>query len=197
MPHRARNRMMRLIADVDDPRFLGPILSLLAPDTVTGPSAELQWEKYSRPMVAACKSLLLRVRTDQEVLLDREQMRMLLALLESQSWNIQFQLAILKALEQIGDETAVPIVEKLASGRQHTRGMTMMERWLAGRPEPDAVMLAAQECLPFLHLRAQRRQAAQTLLRASANSEALAPEMLLRPATAVESAPEQLLRPHG
>ncbi len=190
-PSRAHNSMIRLITGMKDPRSLGPILTLLMPDRVLG-STEQEYpttphsDSLKRPIVAACKSLLRTVRADHEVLLTREQMRFLLELLKAPYYgDVGLQLAILKALEQIGDETAVPIVAQIAETRQ----------WR----DVHTVRAAARECLPFLRLRAQQQQAAQTLLRASANSETVIPEMLLRPATATsaECAPEQLLRPQG
>lgn len=92
-----------------------------------------------------------------------------------------FLKAILKALEQVGDETAVPYVERLASSPGITR---------ARREVRDA----ARECLPALYSRSEQVHASQTLLRASVQEEDRA-AMLLRPTSeAVTTDPEQLLR---
>jgi hypothetical protein len=86
------------------------------------------------------------------------------------------KIAVLRALEQVGDETVLPTVEKLAKS--------------AGNP---TVRLAAQECLPFLQQRTEEARVQQTLLRAS--GPGASPEVLLRPTThGVETDPQQLLR---
>jgi hypothetical protein len=88
-------------------------------------------------------------------------------------------LAILKALQQIGDDHAVSRVEELISKSKST-----------------AVRNAAEECLPFLQARAEETRQARTLLRASHTEAVVAVDMLLRPAagTQAETAPEELLR---
>jgi hypothetical protein len=88
-------------------------------------------------------------------------------------------LAILKALEQIGDDRALHKVEELS---QVGGGV--------------AVRKAALECLPFLQARAEETRQARTLLRASHSEAAVATEMLLRPVAArqQETASEELLR---
>ncbi len=77
-----------------------------------------------------------------------------------------FQIAILKALEQIGDENAIPTVQALA---------------LCSPTSPSArqVRDAALHCLEFLPQVAQKNSASQQLLRASF-SETTSPQQLLR-----------------
>jgi HEAT repeat protein len=89
--------------------------------------------------------------------------------------------AILKALEQVGDESAVPYVKQLAFGAARTR---IQQR----------VQEKAQECLPFLEVGATQRQGSQTLLRAS-SVDASQPDVLLRSASGAKVVePTQLLR---
>jgi HEAT repeat protein len=85
-------------------------------------------------------------------------------------------MSILKALEQIGDDRAVPAVEELT---------------LRSRSEP--VRRAALNCLPYLKERAEETRAARTLLRASDAGSAERARDLLRPATGGGS-PNELLR---
>lgn len=93
----------------------------------------------------------------------------------------RFCLAILKALEQIGDEQAVSVVETIAATRPRTRRQQRIKQ-------------AAIDCLPALRQNSGTARAAQTLLRAS-QPENTAPNTLLRPAAATpETAPNELLR---
>ena len=87
------------------------------------------------------------------------------------------QIAVLTALEQIGDAQAIPLVENLA---------------MSSSPQ---VRERAKQCLPFLRERSQRNELSLTLLRGTANPsmEATGKE-LLRPAVEETSA-ENLLRP--
>jgi hypothetical protein len=95
--------------------------------------------------------------------------------------NTALVLAILKALEQIGDEKAVRYVEKVALGKTKTS-------------KNEAVRIAAAECLEFLNRHKQNQGDKQILLRSSSVPPA-APQELLRPAQSVaETEPRQLLR---
>ena len=78
-------------------------------------------------------------------------------------------IATLKALEQVGDASAIPSVERLATKRMYTQ---------AGRE----VQQAALECLPMLRANCGEVEIARTLLRAS-QSEDVRPDTLLRPAS--------------
>jgi hypothetical protein len=86
-------------------------------------------------------------------------------------------LAILRALEQIGDAEALPYVEPLTHFRKS-----------------EAIAQAAQACLPYLQQKQQQQQYSQTLLRSSV-AFSQAPETLLRPAQRLtETQPQELLR---
>ena len=92
-------------------------------------------------------------------------------------------LAILKVVEQIGDEACLPVVQRLAQGR----GMGLDER----------VKAAANECLYYLWQRIERRQAHGELLRGSASPATDDSGRLLRAAIDRPSVgQEELLRPH-
>jgi hypothetical protein len=134
----------------------------------------------------ALRDLLPRVRASDAAYIDREQMNALLALADVDVTNTpaarsaHMQTALLKALEQIGDERAIPAVENLAVNGAST-----------------AVRQLASECLPHLAERVRLAQAQSTLLRGSASPAlATASEQLLRPASGEPTTPaEQLLRP--
>jgi hypothetical protein len=91
--------------------------------------------------------------------------------------EIEFRIAALKALEQIGDAAALPFVMQIAHNS------------LA----PHALRSAAFACLPFLEQRAEQERISSTLLRPSALG--VSPDMLLRASSATdEKHPEQLVR---
>ena len=93
----------------------------------------------------------------------------------------EVRLASLKALEQVGDSSAIPVVEKLAKSK-------------ARNTAQEKIKQAAIECLPMLQDNCGKVEANKTLLRAS-HAPAAAPETLLRPAESIpDAAPQQLLR---
>ena len=79
------------------------------------------------------------------------------------------RIAALKALEQVGDSGAIPIVERLANMRPRTT-------------EKAKIKQAAIDCLPMLRANCGDVEAARTLLRAS-QAETTDPKTLLRPAS--------------
>lgn len=90
-----------------------------------------------------------------------------------------FAYAALQALQQIGTKNALPFVEKIAA---------LDTKYYNAKN----VILAAQECLPFLHQRAENQYAEQTLLRAAESKTSS--DMLLRPAAETETSSGELLR---
>jgi HEAT repeat protein len=125
----------------------------------------------------ALKPLLLQMRASDQTNLTSEDRELLVKALSTK--NEELLLALLKAFEQIGDERAVPHVERLT---------------LYGRTEK--IRSAAEECLPYLRVKAEEARQAKTLLRPAGISETVASETLLRPAQGVAPIEEaQLLRP--
>ena len=90
---------------------------------------------------------------------------------------------ILKALEQIGDQRELPLVEQLAAIEVRTHMDQQLQQ-------------AAAECLPYLQIRAEEQRQQTTLLRPSASASSVNSDVLLRATLpAVSAAPdEQLLR---
>lgn len=97
----------------------------------------------------------------------------------------EFLVAILKTLEQVGDDSSVPCVEKLAASRPRTASEIIVRQ-------------AAIDCLPFLQLRAQSNRESSVLLRASASARE-DPASLVRPAAAAteDDARHYLRAPSG
>jgi len=83
--------------------------------------------------------------------------------------DLEFQLAILKAYEQVGDADCLPAVQSLAHPTVHYKLV------------PPEVVDAAQQCLLFLEPMLAQDRASKQLLRASSASDVL-PDTLLRPA---------------
>ena len=89
-------------------------------------------------------------------------------------WDADLKIAILRSLEQIGDQKALVQVEQMARSAHDFR-----------------VRFAAQQCLPFLQQRARQTEIEQTLLRASAQNTT--PDLLVRPVSSPPPAEPQLL----
>jgi hypothetical protein len=104
--------------------------------------------------------------------------------MENAQTEAEFQIAALRALEQVGDTRALPCVEALAAST-------------VTRANAIRVREAARHCLAFLKARAQQKQSSDSLLRASSGADASS-EALLRPAADnPPTDPQHLLRPSG
>ena len=90
------------------------------------------------------------------------------------------QVAILKALEQVGGESSLSAVQRILDDPKHYKSLQLQE--------------AAAECLTYLQIHIGKVQNAQTLLRASQYTEHQ--DELLRPAYHTDDTPSnELLRP--
>lgn len=164
--------MMNALANTGDLRVVGALIEIAA----------IQ-DGYANPMAACLLTRLLPhlQASDAALLTDRQRVALGRALIRNVG-NVEFLLAALKALEQVGDGRALSVVESLAAGK-------------IGTADPKRVQAAAQECLPFLQTRNDQQRASQTLLRASCISET-PPATLLRPAQgAAPMEDAELLRP--
>ena len=88
---------------------------------------------------------------------------------EDASGSTHLRVSVLQALQQVGEVSSLPPVGEMAEGKGKAAGQPEVER-------------AAQECLPFLQLRAENQRFNHTLLRAS-DGNVTRSEMLLRPAS--------------
>ena len=169
---RARNQISVLLSEVEDVRFVEPMLRLeFAPEQVE-----------IKELHAPVKRLLPQIRADHALQWSKEDKTALLLPLKRPNKDKELTIGCLKALEQVGDASAMPAVRRLVE-----------EVYPAGSQE--AIALAAQECLLYLESNTSRFQQAETLLRASETTTR--PDILLRPAQpAPDTTPtEQLLRP--
>jgi hypothetical protein len=169
-------RMGRRLAKLEDPRASGALLDVFK---TTG--------SFQGPDVKeALIRLLTRMKASDAEGLSREQRQFLYIILTQDQkwyaagydWGEDLKVAALKALEQVGDEEALPIVAQVAL---HAPGLPIRQ--------------AALECLPFLQMRVEEQRSRQSLLRSSAAS-VFPNETLLRPAAGgSETNAEELLRP--
>ena len=148
---RHRNAAARLLAQVEDRRIVGPLTEALDyGDAVT------------RDAARQCLLRLLPQLTPADAFkLETRHRRRLNRVLGNEDEPLV--LAVLQALPQIGDSSAVGPVQHL---KRHTRS--------------KRVKRAATDCLPLLTLRIEDLRISGTLLRPSSDAET-APEMLLRP----------------
>ncbi len=126
----------------------------------------------------ALTNLLPRIRASDAAYIDAEGMQALILLLPDAPETVQ--LALLQALEQVGDKRAIPAVSELADSPE---------------VRPD-IQKAAAECLPALRQRARLVRDSATLLRASAaETPTEAASQLLRPVSGAPVPTDNLLRP--
>jgi hypothetical protein len=162
-------------------------LAKLRPKRAVGQLADaLEYGDKNMRMLAssALQDILPQLQASDDHLLNDEQRNRLYNVLKRARFKQDgpLMVAILKALEQIGDEKALPMAENLSKIEPRNG----MER---------SVKAAALECLPALTERVEKRRRAQTLLRPAAAPDNPA-EVLLRPAHGASPGdPEKLLRP--
>lgn len=170
-----RRRGHRLAA-IEDVRMTGALLDVFKT------SGKLQGQDVKRALLR----LLPRLKSSDADLVSPEQRKFLTTLLimdqswsfAGVNWDTDLKVAMLKALEQIGDEESLPVVMQVAQGARNLQ-----------------VRQAAQDCLPFLQLRIDEQYARQLLLPSTASS-VFRQETLLRAATgSTTTNPEELLRP--
>ncbi len=144
--------------------------------------------KQLAPLFSALTVLLPQMKTSDASLVNTTQRKQLYQLLQgaifpglSSQVLLNFRLAILKALEQIGDAAAIPVVTSIANGKARTEDQKILKA-------------AALECLPLLREKTAAVEATNMLLRAS-SQEIAAPETLLRASEArADANPKELLR---
>lgn len=143
-------------------------------------AATLGVQKIDRNVVLdALTRLLPKMRASDVRLLTPGQRASLYATMKSKpEANPEFLIVLLKALEQIGDDAAIPHVERLA----HIK---------PGGDKTDRVREAALACLPTIQERVRHLHEESVLLRPAGVGDEL-----LRPVSAAaEVRPELLLRP--
>lgn len=164
----------RQLARHHDPRIAGPLLEAL----------EYQDKGVRADAAGRLTQLLPTLRaTHTDLLTDAQRLILAKSLRMGElRTNTGYQLAALKALQQVGDEKSIPIVERFYASD-------------GSGPAAQAVRDEARVTLGFLRERAERERIAHTLLRPSMDPASPA-EMLLRPAAgAGDTDPDVLLRP--
>ncbi|MBM3496053.1 MAG: hypothetical protein FJX72_17290 [Armatimonadetes bacterium] len=133
-------------------------------------------------------------------LVDERGMAALISILRWNHVKVRLYVAVLKALQQIGDARAIPAVEKLrVAPRPIGYVIGQMESWfkLGVSSELRKVTEAAEECLPYLRIRAEKERLRTTLLRPAERPDT-EKDILLRPlTTAAPGNDELLVRPVG
>ncbi len=163
-----RNSASIAVARMDDVRN-APLFALCLDDK----------EKLIRQTaVGALKKLLPRVQASQAPEFSPEAMAALIKALSID--DEELVLAVLTALEQIGDERALPAVEGIAERSPSNSSLR--------------IRAAAKESLPALRVRAAESLQASSLLRAASSPNDSAATMLVRPAESATVNPEQLVR---
>ena len=183
VPWRMYRSLVGVLEHTEDLKLIGPMITMYVRPDGLG---------YRRDMLGnmLCR-LLPQLRFDHAGLLTVEQKQDMLRLLpvsigskdgsvNISALDLNIALQTLKALEQVGDESAIPAVKRLTWDSFNNN---------------KTVQKAAEQCLKHLRSHPGQHKEMQTLLRATAVAES-APATLLRPILGVENAaPEQLLRP--
>ncbi len=158
--------MARLLATARDPQAV----SVLA---VAARSADPATKKIAEQ---GLRSIMPQFKASDAEHITEQGMEAILHLL-SRASESDLRIAILRGLEQVGDERALDVIESLIRSERDTR-----------------LVDAARTCKSYVQGRVQQAQYRQTLLRPTVNP--VAPDMtLLRPAGASETPLDQLLRP--
>jgi len=187
-------RLLDTLQTLDNITLVGTLADALP--GVTAEMSSLTNSETNRAMRTALTHLLPRLQasdarllnTAQRARLNQELARGRQAL--NPAWDgtsrvearAALDVAILKAWEQVGDEHALPIVQKLAAQSARTSAQKKVQQ-------------AAQSCLPYLEARAGEQRATQTLLRA-ADTPTESGNVLLRAAASgtTQTDSTQLLR---
>jgi hypothetical protein len=204
-PSRLQKQTAAMLMGIDDLRAIGPLIEVLRnPHT----AESTQVRSLLLPM-------LQRLRASDVALIEdrhREYFHYVLKHWEhfqlGPQYGTDFIMAVLSALQQVGDARDLPYVERIAypertlhvamglhwMGKGYNSAFKLLfgGRWRAvNRPR---IVQAAQECLPYLQLKAEQQRVSNSLLRASAPGNSTS-NVLLRPATGQDSTePQSLLR---
>lgn len=165
-------KLARELAGLEDVREIGRLV-----DAMSWPDREI-----IAVSEAALTRLLPRLHATDAALLTEQHRHVLYARLDITQArdHASFLVALLRALEQVGDQRALSPVQALAAWQPYSKSQR-------------AVHDAAKECLPYLEERVNLQNSSQTLLRASAPSEDRFGETLLKPAGSTVATDQALL----
>ena len=171
----AQRVVLHQLSGYDDVRVTGPLVSALRhPDKGLRHAAQITLTRVlpcltladAAQLTPACRARLYRYLTPDHA-----------------ERSPDFICAILKVLEQIGDQKALDSVSILAYGRSvYGRSLSPMQK---------QVQQAARECLPFLSVRIEQAQVSQSLLRATQEptETSAAADVLLHPVSTPAALP--------
>lgn len=178
--------LVRLTMRQSDVKRVRSIVANGKPESIGFLVDALDWpDAYCRNLASRGLSVLLpQVKASDGALLNQHQRTVLLRYLKLQN-VVRYEkllIAILQALEQIGDESSIPAVELLAASDPVNSAQVRVRD-------------AAEHCLRFLPEVAAAKTASQTLLRASEPAEDRVSDLLRAPTSQVTFNDEQLVRP--
>lgn len=142
--------------------------------------------------------LLRFVQEEDAALWNETEQEAFLAPLAVPLSDVERTIATLRALERVGSEAALPLVQKLAGADRKPAVQQVLDSMKENDRKENERLIeeAAQHCLPILEARVAAQQQAQTLLRAAGEPDTSG--ILLRPSSETaeqKDAAEQLLRP--
>ncbi len=174
LPEKAHRNVAELLTHSTDIRLLGPTLSMMS---------KTRDKEVTKLCISSLKQILPLVCAEHENLLTNEQKSVFIDILRKPG-DFELDIAVVRALKYIGDERAIPLLEKLTHINPSIKKKDM-----------ELLQSAADESLPSLLEIVARQKISGTLLRASA--EPVTVDSLLRPAYASpesENDQMQLLR---
>lgn len=205
-PSRKQKEASARLTGIDDLRAIGPLIEAMG----------IPESPQARQARAALTPLLPRLKASDASLIGNPELahfHFVLKFAEHFSlgplFGTDYILAILKALEQVGDARSIPFVKHLADPAPENRPITTGLHWIRrgynavwaaymrlggirARLDMPKIRQAAQECLTYLEERAN--SPALTLLHPSMKP-GVAGDELMRPACGVEAPdPKMLLR---
>ena len=136
--------------------------------------------ELARMAAASLETILPALRASDAALLGAVRMKYLMMRVVPEpagDSGKSFRIAVIRSLQQLGDATAIPVLERLAQEGN-------------SRLDSDPVAIAARETLPFVREHAALAGSSRELLRASA-ADPIQPDQLPRPA--IEIAPHEEL----
>lgn len=172
----ARSNALKTVEAATDSRLVGVLIEMTS-------SGDIELRQSAKK---ALTNILPQIRASDAPYISDKSMPMLIGLVNKPP-DVHLILAVIKALSQVGDERAIPVVKLLSEYPMTASEFYMTERNI------NIVREAAKVCLPTLISRSEQAKLRKTLLRAADASDEES-SALLRPAAASMEKPERLLR---
>jgi hypothetical protein len=205
-PSRLQKQTTAVLSQIDDLRAIAPLTDVVHTSYNVG----------GEPVKAVLIPLLQRLRaSDTSLIAERQHVHFRTVLKYWDNYRLgpaygtHYIVAVLNALQQVGELQDLPFVEHIAYADRTRRAADAGLHWLRkgynafqdfnngrrmGTLDKPRIVQAAQECLPYLQMNAEQQRVSNSLLRASDSGTGKS-NALLRPATGRESLePQTLLR---